>query len=75
MRRTTISLDEATLRALHDCAAERRISMAELVREAIEEKLARRKVPITFFGIVSSAYTDTGRLAGEYMPEPDPWRS
>ena len=49
--------------------------MAELVREAIEEKLARRKVPITFFGIVSSAYTDTGRLAGEYMPEPDPWRS
>jgi metal-responsive CopG/Arc/MetJ family transcriptional regulator len=75
MRRTTISLDERTLEALHDCAAERRISMAELIREAIEEKLARRKVTPTAFGIVSSGYSDTGRLSGEVRPEPRAWRS
>jgi hypothetical protein len=70
MRRTTISLDERTLAALHDCAAERRISMAELIREAIEEKLARRKVPLTFFGVVSSGYSDTAERAGEVRPVP-----
>jgi hypothetical protein len=49
--------------------------MAELIREAIEEKLARRKVTPTAFGIVSSGYSDTGRLSGEVRPEPRAWRS
>jgi hypothetical protein len=74
MTRTTLSLDESTLVALKACAAERRISMAELIREAIEEKLERRKVVPLSFGIVSSGYTDTARLSGAARPEPRSWR-
>jgi hypothetical protein len=62
------------LEALQNWAAERRISMAALIREALEEKLARRKVPLTLCGVVSSGYNDTSELAGEVRPEPRPWR-
>jgi hypothetical protein len=75
MQRTTISLERSTIRALREHAAERGISMAELIREAIDEKLSRRKVVPRSFGVVSSGHTDTGRLSGEVRPEPRSWRS
>lgn len=42
MRRTNIYLDEEETRALRHLAAEERCSMAELVRRAVDQYLARR---------------------------------
>jgi hypothetical protein len=58
-------------------AAERGISMASLIREAIEEKALNgldRPRPKPRFGIFDSGYTDTARLAGEFKYEPPSWR-
>ena len=43
MERTTISIPEPLLRRLRVIAAERGTSMAELIREAVEEKLAAHR--------------------------------
>lgn len=74
MRRTTISLEEPLLNDLHRVAAEKHISIAAIVREAIEEKLARFRPRPRSLGIGASGYTDTARRAGDERPEPRPWR-
>jgi hypothetical protein len=42
MQRTNIHLDEEQLRVLEQLAAENRQSVAEIVREAVDEYLAKR---------------------------------
>ncbi|MCC6421072.1 MAG: ribbon-helix-helix protein, CopG family [Gemmataceae bacterium] len=74
MKRTTISLDESTLRNLHLLAAERGTSIAAIVREAVEEKIQSKRPRPRSIGIAESTYTDTARLAGEIRPEPRAWR-
>ena len=74
MTRTTISIDEGTLQALRLMAAERGVSIAKLVREAIDEKLTTRRVKPRSLGIGSSVARDTSRRAGEERPEPRSWR-
>ena len=55
-------------------AAERGVSMATLIREAIDEKLdAQRPVPRSL-GSASSGTTDTARRTGDERPEPRAWR-
>jgi len=74
MNRTTLSLDEDMRRRLRQIAAERRISMAALIREAIDEAVERHAPKPRSLGIGASGTSDTGRLAGEIRPEPRPWR-
>ncbi|HLF79240.1 MAG TPA: CopG family transcriptional regulator [Dehalococcoidia bacterium] len=75
MERTTISLPPELHRKLRIMAAERGISMAGLIREAIEEKTVTRPQPKPVsLGIDESEYTDTSILAGEVRPVPRSWR-
>lgn len=73
MDRTTISLPPDLHKRLRIMAAERGVSMASLIREAIEEKTTPKR-PKPRFGIFDSGYTDTGRMAGEFKYEPRSWR-
>ncbi|MEO5704419.1 MAG: CopG family transcriptional regulator [Candidatus Limnocylindrales bacterium] len=74
MDRTTLTLDEATRRRLRKIAVERGISMAALIREAIDDAVARHAPRPRSLGIGASGRGDTGRLAGEIRPEPRAWR-
>ncbi len=74
MKRTTISLEEPTLKRLRLVAAERDTSIAELIREAIDEKLATLRPKPRSLGSGSSGFADTSELAGEQRPEPRSWR-
>jgi predicted transcriptional regulator len=74
MERTTLTLDEATRRRLRRIAAERGISMAALIRDAIDETVERHAPKPRSLGIGASGIHDTGRLAGEVRPEPRTWR-
>lgn len=74
MRRTTISIGDPLLRDLHRMAEERQTSMAALIREAVEEKLATFRPRPRSLGIGESGHSDTARRAGEQRPEPRPWR-
>jgi len=70
VKRTTISLDEPTLRDLDRVATERGISIAAIVREAIEEKLAAFRPRPRSLGSGASGHTDTARRSGDERPEP-----
>lgn len=74
MQRTTISISEELIERLRVMAAERRISMAALVREALEEKSKNYRPKPKSIGIGASGYTDTSIRAGEEPIEPPPWR-
>ena len=74
MHRTTIMLPEHVHAKVRRLAADRRVSMATLIREAIEDKVSDQQPKPTCLGMADSGYTDTGRLAGEVWPEPYPWR-
>ncbi len=69
-----ISLPEPLLRRLRVAAAERGVSMATIVREAVEQKLDERPPKPRSLGIADSGYIDTSSLAGEQRPEPRSWR-
>jgi hypothetical protein len=61
-------------------AAERGVSVAQVVREAIEHELGpadeeRIPPPLTCIGIGRSGRTDLSQLASEDIYEPAPWRS
>jgi metal-responsive CopG/Arc/MetJ family transcriptional regulator len=74
MERTTISLPEELLDRLRTVAAERRTSMAELVREALQDKVARHRPRPKSLGIGASGTSDTARTAGDERPRPRSWR-
>lgn len=61
-------------------AGERGVSVAQVVRDAIEHELGggdRERIPppLTCIGIGRSGRTDLSRLASEDVYEPAPWRS
>lgn len=74
MDRTTISLPHDLIVRLRVMAAERRTSMAAIIREALEEKT--RVTPRRFKSIGSgnSGHTDTSELLSEGSPPPVSWR-
>ncbi|MHB2019709.1 MAG: CopG family ribbon-helix-helix protein [Candidatus Xenobia bacterium] len=74
MERTTISLPPELLQRLRRMALERRTSMAELVREALEEKVRSHRPRPASLGIGASGRTDTARRTGSERPEPRAWR-
>jgi predicted transcriptional regulator len=74
MNRTTLTLDEETRRRLRRIAAERGISMAAVIRGAIDEAVERHAPRPRSLGIGASETPDTGRLTGEVRPEPRAWR-
>jgi metal-responsive CopG/Arc/MetJ family transcriptional regulator len=74
MYRTTISLPEELLQRLRQIAAERRTSMAALIREAVEEKIESYRPRPRSLGIGASGHTDTARRTGAERAEPRSWR-
>ena len=64
MERTTISLPEELLQRLRLIAAERRTSMAALIREALEEKAVSLNPQPRSLGVGASGHKDTARRAG-----------
>jgi len=74
MERTTISVPEPLLGRLRVIAAERRTSMATLIREALEEKVARYRPKPRSLGAGASGKTGTAREVGDKRPEPRSWR-
>jgi plasmid stability protein len=73
MERTTISLPDGLIRKLRIIAAERRVSMASIIREALEEKTARNR-PKPKMGIFDSGRTDISQIASEGPVPPVSWR-
>jgi predicted DNA-binding ribbon-helix-helix protein len=74
MDRTTITLDVETRTRLRRIAADRGISMAALIREAIDETIERHAPRPRSLGVAASGASDTARRAGDERPEPRPWR-
>lgn len=74
MERTTISLPRELIVRLRVMAAERRTSMAAIIREALEEKTRSHPPKPRSLGIGDSGHTDTARLLGEERVPPVSWR-
>ena len=74
MDRTTITLDPETRRRLRRIAAERGLSMAAVIREAIDAAIEQHAPKPGSLGVGASGVTDTARRTGGEPPEPRPWR-
>jgi predicted transcriptional regulator len=74
VNRTTITLDAETRRRLRRIAADRGISMAAVIREAIDEAVERHAAKPRSLGVGASGTSDTARRSGETRPEPRTWR-
>ncbi len=74
MIRTTISLPEELLDRLRVIAAERRSSIAALVREALEGKVASYRPRPRSLGVGASGHADTARRSADERAEPRSWR-
>lgn len=74
MKRTTLSIPEDLLERLRLIAAERRTSIAALVREALREKMAAYRPRPKSLGVGASGQSDTARRTGTERPAPPSWR-
>jgi metal-responsive CopG/Arc/MetJ family transcriptional regulator len=74
MTRTTVSLPEELLERVRIRAAERGVSMATLIREAVEEKVSRTRPKPRTLGLGASGHTDTS-TNHEHLLTPRSWRS
>lgn len=74
MERTTLMLPDETRAKLRRIAAERGVSMAVVIREAIDEKVSTTQPRPRSLGIGASGRRDTARRAGDERPEPRSWR-
>lgn len=74
MTRTTITIDEDVRRRLRKIAADRGVSMATIIREAIDEKAERLAPRPRSIGAGASGTSDTARRSADERPEPRSWR-
>lgn len=74
MNRTTFTIPDDTRRRLRRIAADRGVSMATIIREAIDEKVDRLAPKPRSLGIGASGTSDTARRSAEERPEPRAWR-
>ncbi len=74
MQRTTISLPEELILRLKVLAAQRRTSMAALIREAVEEKTSETRPKPRSFGSFHSGGARLSERASNDEYEPPPWR-
>lgn len=65
MRRTTIVAEERTLYRLRQLADARGVSLGEVVREALEEKLAKEQPALRFLGRSRTRSVVDARAADE----------
>jgi glutamate-1-semialdehyde aminotransferase len=72
--RTVVTVPTRSLARLKRIAAERHVSLAALIREAIEEKIEDCQPEPTFIGIADSGTGDLSRRSAEEIPEPPSWR-
>jgi hypothetical protein len=78
MRRMMFQADAELLARAKQRASERGVSVAQLVRDALEKELSdsgQAPPPATIIGIGRSERTDLSRLASEDLYEPEPWVS
>jgi hypothetical protein len=73
MRRTTIVTPEHLLERLRQMAAERGTSMAQLIREALEDKVDSHRPRPRSLGLGASGHSDTAARAGDERPQPRSW--
>ncbi len=62
------------LKRLRRVAAEREMSVAALVREALEEKVSEHRPRPRSLGIGSSGFSDTARRTAQERSVPRAWR-
>lgn len=74
MNRTTFTIPDDVRLRLRRIAADRGVSMATIIREAIDEKVDRLAPIPRSIGIGASATSDTARRSAEERPEPRAWR-
>ena len=72
--RTTIVIPDELKKRARRVAADRGVSMGELVREGLEVVIERHQPKPKAVGIIASGYKDSGRWIGETRPEPRSWR-
>ena len=72
--RTTLTIPDDLLERLRLMAAEQHRSMADLIRQALEERIKSYRPRPRSLGIGSSGYRDTARRIAEERPEPRSWR-
>jgi hypothetical protein len=74
MQRTTIVAPEDLLNRLRHQADDRGVSLATVIREALEAQAEKtRPVPKTL-GMFDSGTSDLSQRSAEERPEPRPWR-
>jgi predicted transcriptional regulator len=74
MNRTTISLPPELHKRLRVLAAERGVSMATLIREAVEEKAKNLRPKPQSIGAGDSGRTDISERTSDGLPELPDWR-
>lgn len=74
MQRTTLMLPEEVHGRLRRLAAEEGVSMATIVRRAIDDQLDRVRPLPRSIGIGASGTTDNARRTAEERPAPRSWR-
>lgn len=74
MMRTTIMADEATIDKLRALAASRKVSLAEVVREALRDKAATYRPKPTSLGSGQSAPAATAASGASKRQPPRSWR-
>ncbi len=74
MRRTTIVAPDDLIDRLRREAAERGVSLATVIREALEAKARSWRPKPRSLGIGDSGRTDVARRIGEEPIMPEPWR-
>ncbi|PZC49058.1 MAG: Plasmid stability protein [Chloroflexi bacterium] len=72
--RTTLTIPEDLLERLRLAAAEQHRSMADLVRQMLEEGVKTHRPRPRSLGIGASGFKDTARRIAEERPEPRSWR-
>jgi hypothetical protein len=79
MQRLMIQAEPELIERAKRRARERGVSVAQIVREAMEEKLGgpdgEQQPPLSIIGIGRSGRSDLSRLASEDIYEPAPYRS
>jgi hypothetical protein len=72
--RTTIVAPEPLLEQLRRIAAERRVSLATVIREALEEKAQSHRPRPRSLGLGDSGQSDVARRTADEPINPPPWR-
>lgn len=79
MQRLMIQAEPELIERAKRRARERGVSVAQVVREAMEEKLGEpdgeEQPPLSIIGVGRSGRSDLSRLASEDIYEPAPYRS